>query len=164
MGVFKGVIGHALDSGAKFFTKEVHKHESYDKDTDFEAENRSTIILPIVGERDAVLGVLQLLNPSDKAFDDLDDDLLQSSMLYISMAMENATLYAKALRVSLVLYCARGGAQRRACAPAVVKVPSSALFCSALLCSALLSSALLCSALLRSSLLCSSLLWLTALV
>ena len=101
MGVFKGVIGYALDSREKFFARHVHKHEAYDPDTDFDAESRSTIILPIIGERDAMLGVLQLLNPSESAFDDLDDDLLQSSMLYISMAMENATLYAKALQVGL---------------------------------------------------------------
>ena len=55
--------------------------------------------------------------------------------------------------------CARGGAKRRACVPAVVDFSDSgsAVLCSALFCSLLLGAAWFCSALLCSALFCSAL-------
>lgn len=109
----KGIVGLALNEPKPLFVDDPYSHPrfdpSFDKETGF--KTRNILCVPLASWTDQrVLGVLQLLNKHNDAFDAWDQELLGAFAAHAAIAIERAILakhYEEKTRLEVELNAAR---------------------------------------------------------
>jgi adenylate cyclase len=97
----QGIAGYAATRGRTVVAQNAQQHphfsSEFDRLTGF--ETKSVLCAPLISQG-KVIGVIEVLNKIDGAFNNDDEHLLQSIATSVSIAMENARLYKETLAMA----------------------------------------------------------------
>jgi sigma-B regulation protein RsbU (phosphoserine phosphatase) len=95
----RGIAGMVAQNGETIRLEDAYGDERFDRSWDEETGYRTRGVLchPIRSREGAVVGVFQLLNKREGAFDEADERYLDALSMHASLALENARLHASAL-------------------------------------------------------------------
>jgi sigma-B regulation protein RsbU (phosphoserine phosphatase) len=97
--VGKGLAGAVAADGASIRLDDVYTDQRFDRSWDAKTGYRTRTMLaaPIRNREGKVVGVFQLINKRERAFDVEDERFLEALSVHAALAVENATLHASAL-------------------------------------------------------------------
>ncbi len=97
----QGIAGYAAARGETILAPDVRLYPQFFPDVDAHTgfHTRSALCVPMISQG-RVIGVIEVLNKMDGAFDDSDVHLLQSIVTSVTIAMENARLYRETLSMA----------------------------------------------------------------
>lgn len=100
----RGIAGGVFQSGEGQITLKVGETSQHNREVDAKTQFRteSTVTVPLKTTAGVRIGVMQLLNRKDGAFDDDDLEVLGLLGAYAAQAIENARLHEEARRASVV--------------------------------------------------------------
>ncbi len=90
-----GLAGHVAATGKMVHIPDAYADPRFDRSTDLQTgyRTRSILAVPMVNKPGEVIGVIQVLNKREGAFEDEDIELLQALSSQAAVAVENAILY-----------------------------------------------------------------------
>jgi signal transduction histidine kinase len=103
--VGRGIAGWVARNGRTANLPDAYADDRFDAEVDARTgfKTRSLLTIPMVGEMDRVVGVLQLLNKRSGAFDDEDEELLSTLAGHAAISIETSRLYRHLVEKNLEL-------------------------------------------------------------
>lgn len=92
----ESIAGYVADRGVTVSANDAQRHPHFSPAVDLKTgfQTRSILSVPIISQG-KVIGVIEILNKTDGAFNSEDEQLLQSIAASVSIALENARLYGE---------------------------------------------------------------------
>jgi adenylate cyclase len=96
-----GIAGHVASTGETLNIPDAYNDKRFNKEIDLKTgyRTRNILCMPLRNNQAEIIGVTQVLNKRDGAFDDHDEELLNAFSAQAGVAIENSKLFQKTLEM-----------------------------------------------------------------